>query len=92
MERERLLATIDEELSSGAPSKIQRVRLLDLWWRVATEDGLNNAKLGPADRIFLSHLVLRTARRSATLIGAGSGPGDTIFTRIRYVNLYRFQD
>ena len=66
MERERLLATIDEELSSGAPSKIQRVRLLDLWWRVATEDGLNNAKLGPADRNFLSHLVLRTARRSAT--------------------------
>jgi hypothetical protein len=55
--KERLLATIDEVLDSGTPTKIERVRLLDLWWRVATDGRAPRAALGRADAAFLSHAL-----------------------------------
>jgi hypothetical protein len=67
--RERLLATIDAALNHGAHSKIKRVRLLDLWWRVATDGRGDGATLGQADAEFLTHSLREVARRSA-VVGA----------------------
>jgi hypothetical protein len=63
--RERLLSTIDAILNTGAYTKIERLRLLDLWWRVAICDHGDRAQLGRADSEFLLHVVTRVARRSA---------------------------
>ena len=63
--RERLLATIDAALNRGALTKIERVRLLDLWWRVATDGRGPGAQLGRSDLEFLSRAAHWVAVRSA---------------------------
>jgi len=72
--RERLLATMDVALNHGAQSRIKRVRLLDLWWRIATDGRQDGAMLEPADVEFLTHslreAVLRSAMVSATFLMA----------------------
>ena len=63
--RERLLATIDAALNRGALTKIERVRLLDLWWRVATDGRGPGAQLERSDLQFLSRAAHWVAVRSA---------------------------
>jgi hypothetical protein len=60
-ERELLLAVIDAELNDNTLARIERVRLLDLWWRVATNGPPHVADLGQAEREFLSQLLRRMA-------------------------------
>jgi hypothetical protein len=67
--RERLLATIDAALNRGALTKIERVRLLDLWWRVATDGRGRGAQVGRSDLQFLSRAAQTAAGRTA-LAGA----------------------
>jgi hypothetical protein len=67
--RERLLATIDAALNRGALTKIERVRLLDLWWRVATDGRGRGAQVGRSDLQFLSRAAQTVAGRTA-LAGA----------------------
>jgi hypothetical protein len=68
--RERLLATMDVALNHGAQSSIERVRLLDLWWRIATDGRRDGAMLEPADAEFLKHSLREAARRSAVVSAA----------------------
>jgi hypothetical protein len=65
--RERLLATMDVALNHGAQSSIQRVRLLDLWWRIATDGRPDGAMLEQADIEFLTHSLRAAVRRSAVV-------------------------
>ena len=65
--RERLLTTIDAALSRGAHSKIERVRLLDLWWRVATDGRRDGAPLGRTDTEFLSYVLGGVARSTVVV-------------------------
>jgi hypothetical protein len=65
--RERLLASIDTALNHGAHSKIKRVRLLDLWWRVATDGRGDEATLGQSDFEFLTHSLREVARSQPAL-------------------------
>jgi hypothetical protein len=67
-ERERILAAIDVELNDPGLARIQRVRLLDLWWRVATDGGPPNLERVEVE--FLSNLVGRMAR---TRLSSASG-------------------
>ena len=68
--RERLLTTIDAALSRGPHSKIERVRLLDLWWRVATDGRRDGATLGRTDAEFLAYVLGGVARRTVVVSAA----------------------
>ena len=58
-ERERILAAIDNELNNGRLARIQRVRLLDLWWRVATNGRPDEANLERIEQEYLAQLLGR---------------------------------
>jgi hypothetical protein len=74
-ERERLLAAIDVELTNPRLARIQRVRLLDLWWRVATDGRPHEANLQHAEMEFLARLLDRIPRLDLT----GTDGADPIF-------------
>jgi hypothetical protein len=65
-EMELLLAAIDNELNNRMLSRIERVRLLDLWWRIATSDGPSDAGLRQAERELLGELLRRMVLAEVT--------------------------
>jgi hypothetical protein len=62
-ESERVLAALDSKLNNRRLARIQRVRLLDLWWRIATSGRPEEANLERVEREFLARLLGGVCKR-----------------------------
>jgi hypothetical protein len=62
-ESERVLAALDSKLNNRRLARIQRVRLLDLWWRIATSGRPEEADLERVEREFLAKLLDGVCKR-----------------------------